>query len=151
MDISLLSQQMNLILSVAGAEYTRSLRDNDLRGSQLPYLLAVCRLPGATQDTIAGDLGVDKSNIARQMSELESLGYVTRRHDENDRRRIFVEPTDRAYDSLPTLVEAVSDCQRELMRGMSSEEQELLGELMTRVAKNAARLTAQRRAHDELD
>lgn len=151
MDISLLSQQINLILSVIGSEYNRSLKTSDLRGSQLPYLLAVCRLPGATQDTLAGDLGVDKSNVARQMSELERLGYVARHRDGNDRRRIFVEPTDRAYDALPALVEAVTDCQGELSRGMSVEEQELLGELMTRMARNAARLAAQRRAHEELD
>ncbi len=149
MDISLLSQQMNLILSVAGAEYTLSLRDSDLRGSQLPYLLAVCRLPGATQDTLAGDLGVDKSNVARQLAELESTGYVIRRRDGSDRRRIFVEPTDRAYDVLPTLVEIVSDTQRELTRGMSEEENELLAELMARMARNAARLAAQRRAHTD--
>lgn len=149
MDISLLSQQMNLILSVMGSEYARSLRDTALRGSQLPYLLAVCRSPGASQETLAGLLGVDKSNVARQMTELESLGYVSRRRDETDRRRIFVEPTDRAFEILPTLVEVVTDCQRELTRGMSTEEKELLCELTDRMAHNAARLIAQHKAYDD--
>lgn len=149
MDLFLLSQQMSLILSVMGAEYSFCLRDSDLRGIQLSYLLAVCRLPGATQDSLAKDLGVDKSNVARQMSELESLGYVLRRRDQNDRRRVFVDPTDRAYDMLPTLVEIITDCQGELTRGMSKEEKELLSELMARMARNAARLAAQRRLHDD--
>ena len=149
MAISQLSQQLNLILSVIGSEYTRSLHGIELRGAQLPYLLAVCRRPGASQDTLAGDLGVDKSNVARQLAELESLGYVIRRRDENDRRRIFVEPTDRAYDLLPTLVDIVADAQRELTRGMSVEENELLSELVAHVARNAARLAAQRRAHED--
>ena len=149
MDISQLSQQMNLILSVIGAEYTRSLHGIELRGAQLPYLLAVCRRPGASQDTLAGDLGVDKSNVARQMAELEQAGYVVRRRDENDRRRIFVEPTDPAYDLLPALFDAVADCQGELTRGMSAEEKELLGELMSRMARNAAILAGKRRAHGD--
>jgi hypothetical protein len=63
MDISLLSQQMNLILSIMGSEYARALHDTDLRGSQLPYLLTVCRSPGASQETLAGLLGVDKSEV----------------------------------------------------------------------------------------
>ena len=149
MDINLLSQQMNLILSVAGAEYTRSLRDNDLRGSQLSYLLAVCRLPGATQDTIAGDLGVDKSNVARQLSDLEEKGYVSRTHDKTDRRLLTVQPTDRAFDLLPRLVETVNECQRELTRGMSPEERELLCELIARMEYNASRMQARRKNQPE--
>jgi DNA-binding MarR family transcriptional regulator len=149
MDITQLFQQMNIILTSAIAEYSLALRDTDLRGSQLPYLLAVCRLPDITQEALAGHLGVDKSNVARQMSELERLGYVRRRRDQDDRRRLFVEPTDRAFDLLPVLVEAISDYRRELCRGMSAEEQELLAELTERMAHNAARLAARRQHQDD--
>ena len=146
--ITQLTQHMNTILTVATAEHSLALHGTDLRGSQLSYLLAVCRTPGASQEALAGLLGVDKSNVARQMTELESLGYVSRRRDEGDRRRMFVEPTDRAYEMRPTLVDIVSDCQRELTRGMSPEEKELLCELIARMARNAARLTAQHKAYD---
>ncbi len=147
--ITQLTQHMNTILTVAAAEHSLALRSTDLRGSQLNYLLAVCRCPGASQETLAGLLGVDKSNVARQMSELESLGYVSRRRDESDRRRMFVDPTDRAFEVLPTLVDIVSECQHELTRGMSAEETELLCELIARMAHNAARLTAQHKAYDD--
>jgi hypothetical protein len=45
----------------------------------------------------------------------------------------------------------VSDCQRELTRGMSQEEKELLCELMTRMTRNAARLSSQHAADDRQD
>ena len=147
--ITQLTRHMNTILSTAAAEHALALRGADLRGSQLPYLLAVCHSPGTSQEKLAGLLGVDKSNVARQMTELETQGYVIRCRDEADRRRIFVKPTDRAFEILPTLVEAVSDCQRELTRGMSEEEKELLCELTARMARNAARLTAQHKAYDD--
>jgi DNA-binding MarR family transcriptional regulator len=149
--ITQLTRQMNTILAAASAEYSLALRDTDLRGSQLSYLLAVCQHPGMTQDALAGYLGVDKSNVARQISQLETMGYVERQTDAADRRRLFVHPTDRAFDLLPHLVDTVSDCQSELTRGMSSEEKELLCELMARMTRNAARLSAQRETDEGQD
>jgi DNA-binding MarR family transcriptional regulator len=142
---------MNTILSSAASEYAHALRDTDLRSAQLPYLMAVCQHPGMTQEALAGYLGVDKSNVARQIAQLETLGYVERQPDDADRRRLFVHPTDRAFDVLPHLVDTVSDCQRELTRGMSQEEKELLCELMTRMTRNAARLSSQHAADDRQD
>ena len=43
----------------------------------------------------------------------------------------------------------MTDCQRELTRGMSTEEKELLCELTDRMAHNAARLIAQHKAYDD--
>lgn len=149
--ITQLTKQMNTILAAAAAEHDRALCDTDLRGSQLSYLLAVCQRPGMTQDALADYLFVDKSNVARQLSRLEALGYVERTRDEADHRRLFVHPTDRAFECLPRLVDAVTDCQRELMRGMSEEERELLCELMARMNRNAARLLAQREAEHRQD
>jgi DNA-binding MarR family transcriptional regulator len=149
--ITQLTRQMNTILTSAAASYAHTLRSTDLRAAQLPYLMAVCEHPGMSQDALAGYLGVDKSNVTRQLSQLETLGYVARETDTADRRRLFVHPTDRAFDLLPGLVDAVSDCQRELTRGMSAEEKELLCELMTRMARNAARLSAQRETEQDQD
>jgi DNA-binding MarR family transcriptional regulator len=149
--ITQLTRQMNTILSSATAGYAHDLRDTDLRASQLSYLMAVCEHPGMAQEALADYLGVDRSNVTRQIAQLEALGYVQRQVDATDRRRLFVHPTDRAFDVLPHLVDTVSDCQRELTRGMSQEEKELLCELMTRMTRNAARLIAQREADDRQD
>lgn len=149
--ITQLTRQMNTILASATAEYAAALEDTDLRATQLPYLMAVCQCPGMTQDALSAYLGVDKSNVARQLSQLEHQGYVARQPDPADRRRLFVHPTDRAFERLPRLVDAVSDCQRELTRGMSTEEKELLCELVTRMTRNAARLAAQRASEKSQD
>ena len=142
--ISSLSQSLSAILSAITGECEDSLRDTDLRATQLPYLLCVCRNPGLSQDGLAGRLGVNRSNVTRQMTELEGLGYVRRRRNPQDGREWLVEPTDRAYEVLPRLLDALSDAQAVLMRDMSGEEQELLVELAERVAKNAARRAAER-------
>ena len=144
-----LSRQMNTILSCMLAEQAASLGDTDLRDSQISYLLTVCRLPGLTQEKLAQHLGVDKSNVARQLADLEKKGYVTRTHDKEDKRLLTVQPTDRAFDLLPRMVEAVNDCQRKLTRGMSPEEWELLCELIERMEHNASRIQARRKSQPD--
>ena len=130
-------------------ECDRGLRETDLRGVQLFYLLTVCQNAGASQDKLAALLGVAGSNVTRQLASLESLGYITRRRDGADGRRCLVDPTDRAYEMLPRLVEVLRDAQAALTRDMSAEEQELLCELVERMAHNAARHRASQRRRDQ--
>ncbi len=142
------TQNLSVILSATAADYAVQLDGTDLRGTQLPYLLAVCRHPGLSQEALARNLGVDKSNVARQLNELEHLGYLSRERDGTDRRCLVVHPTDRAFELLPRLFDVVGDCRAALFRGMSAEETELLCELIERMARNAERLMA-RRAHQD--
>lgn len=139
-----LSHHLAAILAAISDECAHGLRETDVRGVQLFYLLAVCQNPGMSQDGLAGQLGVNGSNVTRQLSELEALGYVRRHRNRNDHRQWLVEPTDRAYELLPRLVDILSDAQTALMRGLSGEEQELFCELAESMAHNAARRTAER-------
>ncbi len=143
--IPALSLHLAAIQSAILDECDRGLRGTDLRGVQLFYLLTVCQNAGASQDRLAALLGVANSNVTRQLASLERLGYVTRRRDENDGRCWLVDPTDRAYEVLPRLVDALRDAQAALTREMSAEEQELLLELVERMAYNAARRKASHR------
>ena len=78
------------------------------------------------------------------VSALEKKGYVRRHRDEQDGRRWLVEPTDRAYEMLPLFSDVLSDVRELLTRDLSHEEQELFGELIQKMARNAARRSAQR-------
>ena len=135
---------MNAVLRAVSSECAYRLRDTDLRGGQMFYLLSVCRMPNLSQDRLAGQLGVDESNVTRQLTDLEQKGYVRRHRDEQDGRRWLVEPTDRAYEMLPLFSDVLSDVRELLTRDLSHEEQELFGELIQKMARNAARRSAQR-------
>lgn len=143
--IASLTHHFAAILSVVTAECDDRLRDTDLRGVQLFYLLCICHNPGLSQDRLAQQLGVNGSNVTRRVCELERMGYISRHRNPEDKRQWLVEPTDRTYELLPRLVDTLSDIQRALTRDMSPEEQELLGELAEHMAKNAARCSAERK------
>ena len=143
--LPLLSRHMTASLRMLSDEFERGLARTDLRGVQLPYLFCVCEHPGVSQEALAEKLGVNGSNVTRQMSALEALGYITRRKSDEDGRQWLVEPTDRAYEILPLLVDVMNDAQEALLRGLSFEERELLLELAARMDKNVARREAERR------
>lgn len=108
-----------------------------LSGCQTPYLIALYRHPGITQEALAQHLHVNKSSVARQLSALEANGYVRREASPEDRRILRVYPTDKAL--------AAQDRLREVLRGWSSyltedfteEERETLSRLMRRIADRA--------------
>jgi DNA-binding MarR family transcriptional regulator len=139
----MLSHHMTEALHMLSDEFDRGLAHTDLRGVQLPYLWCVCEHPGVSQEVLANKLGVNGSNVARQMSELARLGYITRQKSPEDGRAWLIAPTDRAYEILPLLVDIMNDAQEALLRGLSFEERELLCELVTRMDKNVARREAE--------
>ena len=66
------------------------LRDTGLCGQHCAYILRVCREPGTTQDAIAREIYVNKSNVTRQLAALEQNGFVERRPCETDSRAMGV-------------------------------------------------------------
>lgn len=58
------------------------LRDTGLCGQHCAYILRVCREPGTTQDAIAREIYVNKSNVTRQLAVLPEVRAVLREWNE---------------------------------------------------------------------
>lgn len=113
-----------------------------LKGNYGDYIRTICRNPGISQEELSLHVGVDKSNVARTLAQLERDGYVERRGSTADRRCVLVYPTDLAYEQLPVIVEIQSDWRAVLTEGLSPEEKEQLADLLARVADNVHRHAA---------
>ena len=136
--ITQLTQQMNTILSAAASEYAHALQDTDLRGCQMSYLLAVCQCPGMTQDALAGYLGVDKSNVARQVAVLEEDGFITRTPSAADKRVMELYPTEKTLALMPQLEEIVCQWDKIVTAGISEEEVQTVVRILEIMKSNAA-------------
>ena len=116
------------------------LRAFGLSGTQHLYILNVCRNPGVTQDELVHRNYVNKSNVARQLAQLEENGFVLRRPGENDRRQMLVFPTQKAREVYPRVCEVLQEWNAQLLQDFSPEEQELLVSMMEKVMNKAVRL-----------
>lgn len=81
-------------------DYVRS-GQPDLTNRQMAIMLLVSleKWPHTVRG-LARTLNVSKPVVTRALNRLAALGYLRRERDENDRRNIFVVPTDEGADFL---------------------------------------------------
>lgn len=115
----------------------RELEDTGLAGCQTPYLMALSRHEGLTQEELARDLNVNKSSVARQLATLEEKGYIRRESDPHDRRSLLVYPTDKALALKEQMRRVLREWSAYLTADFTDEERETLSRLMERVAVRA--------------
>lgn len=78
---------------------------------QYLVMLALWERSPLTVSEIGVALGLDSATLTPLLKRVEAAGYVTRRRDAADERRVLVEPTERGA----ALKEKAKDVQKELM------------------------------------
>ena len=111
---------------------------SDLKGYHAKYLLSICANPGVSQDALARILFVNKSNVARQLSVLESGGYVERRQGA-DKRVSLVYPTAKAVETVLVIKEVYAQWRKIITQDFTEEEKEALLALTDKLYANAVR------------
>ena len=130
-------RQINITSRCATLYRERQLAGTGLSGCHTPYLLALYRRPGISQEELARDLNVNKSSVTRQLSAMEEKGYVRREPDPADRRSLLVYPTEKALALQERLQEILRTWSAYLTADFTPEEKETLSRLMRRVADRA--------------
>ena len=113
------------------------LQGTGLCGRHCAYILCVCRAPGTTQDAIAKEIYVNKSNVTRQLAALEQEGFVERRPCETDSRAMEVYPTEKALAVLPQVRAVLQEWNAYITADFSEEEKEQFSSLLARAAARA--------------
>ncbi len=133
-----LMRYINIVSRCAAIWRSDKLEGTELGDQHYSYILTVCRQPGISQDAIARRLFINKSNVTRSLSYLETHGFVTREHSTEDRRIILVHPTEKAYEILPRVREIIRGWNAYITEGFSEEEMEMYMEMTERLASRAA-------------
>ena len=113
------------------------LQGTGLCGRHCAYILRVCRAPGTTQDAIAKEIYVNKSNVTRQLAALEQEGFVERRPCATDSRAMEVYPTEKALAVLPQVRAVLQEWNAYITADFSEEEKEQFSSLLARAAARA--------------
>ncbi len=128
--ISLISQSASLFRD-------RNLESAGLSGYQAKYVLNVFNEEGVSQDALAKNLMVNKSNVARQVSALEAAGYLRREQSSEDKRIMLVYTTEKGKDIVPAIREANTRWRAVLCGGLDEKEQEELSRMLDIMVANA--------------
>ncbi len=89
-----------------------------------------------TQQELADYLKKDKSIILRQIHSLVDRKYILRLHNEKDKRKKILTITSEGQNILKLSLEIAQSVSRELLTGVSPEEQEIFRNVIEKIQKN---------------
>ncbi len=109
------------------------LREYGFTGIMYMILLHLEHHPGASQDSIAQHMYLDKCNVARRTKKMEELGYIRRETDQNDRRQNNIYLTEQGEALLPTIRSYLSQWGDGVSQALTAKEKATLLSLITRM------------------
>ena len=127
-------------ISRSQTEFRRARLHADVSPAYYAVILTVNSHPGFTQDAIAKEICVNKSTVARRLDWLEDNGYVTREVGSEDRRCLFVYPTDKCKEIVDKLKVIAKEWNAVLTDGISDEEYEVFKSVLSRMEERAKSL-----------
>ena len=130
-------RRMNIISRAEGIYRTDRLQEEELAACHHSYILVLGRRPGISQEELAREICVNKSNVTRNLAYLESKGYVERRPSTQDRRVMLVYPTEKMQAVLPKVRQIVLDWNDYLSAGFSGEELAVFASVLDRMVERA--------------
>ena len=139
-------RQIGIIERCAILYRNQAFKEIGLNGCSHSYIINVCKNPGITQDMIAKNIHVNKSNVTRNLALLEELGYIYRQASSTDKRSILVYPTDKALEILPKVFEILHKFDSAVTSVFSEEEKEHINEKLTLAAQKALSLVGDNNA-----
>ena len=115
------------------------LRPLGLQGDMYLFLLSVNRFPGTSQDQVAEQLRLDKSNTARVALKLEKAGCIVRTPVPENRRQYAIHLTEKGKDAVSSILAVLKEWQEAVLTGFSGEEEQvLIGYLARMMASSKA-------------
>ncbi len=109
------------------------LRDYGFSGAMYMILLHVSRHPGASQDSIANHMYINKCNVARHTKKLELLGYLHRETNQADRRQNSLYLTEKGSQLAPVIRGYLGQWGKEMTADLQEDERATLLSLLVKM------------------
>ena len=101
------------------------------------YLREIAAAPGISQEQLTARIGINKSNVARQVAAMEEEGYIERRSCGKDKRVLRLYPTEKTLALLPQIHEVMDSWEQMLVESLTPDEQQLLETMLLRLRDSA--------------
>ena len=93
-------------------------------------------LGGCTQQALAAQLSIDRTNLVGLLNELESEGLIERRRSPEDRRRHIVEVTPAGRETLAKAEFALAAVEDQVLAALDATQREALYQLLAQATRD---------------
>ncbi len=117
----------------------RHFQELELTSAQADALFFILRehkraVPSATE--VKSFLKLSQSTVAGILARLEAKGFIERKEDSADSRRVLLYPTEKSLSLRERIGESAALTEEQLLKGMTTQEQEELSRLLARAIEN---------------
>lgn len=102
------------------------------------FLRALWNRDGLTQRELSDEVGVTEPTTFAAVKALEELGYITRRHQPGNRRKMYVYLTEEGRALREQLVPLAEEVNRIAVRGIPAEHTAILRDTLLKIIENLA-------------
>lgn len=128
------------ILAIArcGTQFrSEKMAEFGLKACHISYILHICHCPGISQDKLAQQIYINKSNVARQAAFLEDEGYITRTPSATDKRVLELYPTEKARQLLPQVRDILRQWDEHICCDLTQEEIQTVNRVLEKMQTKA--------------
>lgn len=104
------------------------------------FILAICKNAGKPQEELAKELCLNKSTVARVLTQLEEKGLVKRVANEEDKRQFLVYPSEEMLSLVPAVREISKDFNSLILDGISEEELTVFYSVLSKIEETAKQI-----------
>ena len=119
----------------ASGEFAKRLEPLGFTPAQAGIFRIIAAVPGLSQQELAAKLGMYASRMVAVIDDLEKRGLIERQPSNSDRRLYALHLTKSGKEQLSAIGVIAREHGRDLLDGLSEEEQSTLTALLERVAK----------------
>lgn len=130
--------KLNVIARNLSMLFDQAVEGDGLSRAKWSVIVAVARMPGATQRSIAAALEITEVSAGQLIDRLCADGYLERRAHPKDRRAHCVYLTHASRPLLSRLDEIARIHEDQTFAGLDEDDVKLLDELLDKIASNLA-------------
>ena len=108
----------------------------NINARQYGVLLFIQGNPYSSQKDISDNLQIDRTTMVSHIDHLETLGFVERTKNPNDRRSYSLMITEKGNDVLDSRWEFLNNIELEVLAPLNPNEKQLLKDLLVKVWKS---------------
>ena len=121
------------VLQQMESKFAEGLISFDINARQYGILLFIQENPYSSQKDISENLNIDRTTMVSHIDHLETLGFVERTKNPNDRRSYSLMITEKGIDVLDSRWEFLTNIESEVLAPLNQQERQLLKEFLVKI------------------
>ncbi len=131
-----LGHRMNILSRIHSQKLLEKLISTGLTSSQWPVIAHLLFYGESTQAEISKQLAIEPPTVSKTLYNMESMGWITRIIDLNDKREKKVTLTDKARKAAPLWIKSIDDLQKQVLTGIPNEDIAVFDRVLDKLIEN---------------